>query len=64
MKDEPNNSRALSQWVGDAPQWLIIISQIPNAILPLMHICIVAASSGVAMMHHHAAQLILRTPAI
>ncbi len=64
MKHKPNNSLVRTEWVEDAPQRLIIISQIPIAILPLMHICVMAASSGVAIMHHHAAQLILRAPAI
>ncbi len=64
MKDEPNNSRALSQWVKDAPQWLIIISQVPIAVPPFVHKRVMAASSGVAMMHHDTSKLILRAPAI
>ena len=64
MKDEPDNKRARIQWVGDTPQWLSIVSPIPTAIPPLVHIRIMAASSGVAMVHHYTAQLILRSPTI
>ncbi len=64
MEHQPNNKRARIQWVGHALQWLVIISPIPIPIPPLVHIRIMAASSGVAMVHHHAAQLILRSPTI
>ncbi len=64
VEHQPNNKRARIQWVRHALQWLSIVSPIPTAIPPLVHIRIMAASSGVAMVHHYTAQLILRSPTI
>ncbi len=64
MEHQPNNKRARIQWVRHALQWLIVVSPIPIAIPPLVRIRIMAAFSGVAMVHHHAAQLIPSAPPI
>ena len=64
MEDKPNNSLVRTERVGDTPQWLSIITQIPVTVLPLMHIRVMATSGGVAIVHHHAVQLILRAPTI